>query len=127
MKKFYFLLLIVFAQFGFSQAPLAIGKAVPVPYETVETQPEFPGGMAEFSKFIAKNFVAPELENSGDIVVSFIIEVSGAVIEAKIVKDLGNGSGQEARRVVLMSPKWKPGEIAGKPVRVQYTLPIKIR
>jgi hypothetical protein len=34
---------------------------------------------------------------------------------------------EEAKRVVSLSPKWKPGMQQNKPVRVAYTLPITFR
>jgi periplasmic protein TonB len=127
-KKLLFLFLMsLVVQLSFSQAPISVVKQIPIAYEVVESQPEFPGGMPELTKFINKNLKMPELENTGDIIVSFIVETDGSIIEAKVIKDLGNGSGNEVKRVVLMQPKWKPGEVAGKPVRVSYSLPIKIR
>jgi periplasmic protein TonB len=127
-KKVFFLFLMnLVVQLSFSQAPISVVKQIPIAYEVVESQPEFPGGMPELTKFINKNLKMPELENTGDIIVTFVIETNGAIVEAKVVKDLGNGSGDEVKRVVLMQPKWKPGEVAGKPVRVSYSLPIKIR
>ena len=30
----------------------------------------------------------------------------------------------EAVRVVIKSPKWKPGKKDGRPVRVSYTMPV---
>ena len=42
----------------------------------------------------------------------------------KVLKSLGSGLDEEAVRVLEASPNWKPGIQNGKPVRVQYTLPI---
>lgn len=103
-------------------------KQAPIPYEVVENQPLYPGGINEFIKFIGKNYRVPEVEGlNGVVKVSFVIETNGSVTDVKIVNDLGYGSGEEAKRVVQMSPKWTPGDQEGKAVRVLYTLPIKIR
>lgn len=127
-KKLLFVFTLCIAQFVFAQAPLSAVKSIPLRYDTVEVQPEFPGGINEFIKFIGKNFKAPEVEGlSGVVKVSFVIETNGTIGEVKIVKDLGSGTGDEAKRVVMASPKWTPGEQAGKPVRVLYELPITIR
>lgn len=130
MKK-NLLLIVTFclAQFVFAQAPIgAAGKGIPVPYETVEIQPFFPGGINEFIRYVGKNFRAPEVEDlSGVLKVSFVIETNGTIDDIKIVNDLGYGSGEEAKRVLKACPKWSPGEQGGKPVRVLYILPITIR
>ena len=34
---------------------------------------------------------------------------------------------KEAIRVIQSMPKWKPGLMQGKPVRVKYTIPINFR
>ncbi|HKX85965.1 MAG TPA: energy transducer TonB [Flavobacterium sp.] len=129
MKKLLLIAVLFVTQFGFSQAPIsAISKNAPIPYESVENRPIYPGGMNEFIKFIGKNFKAPEVEGlSGVLKVSFVIDTNGAVTDIKVLNDLGSGTGDEAKRVVALSPKWTPGDQDGKPVRVVYTLPITLR
>jgi protein TonB len=69
----------------------------------------------------------PEEEGlSGKIMVSFIVETDGSLSNIKVLKDIGYGSGAEAIRVLKKSPKWMPGKQNGKPVRVEYTMPISI-
>jgi hypothetical protein len=40
---------------------------------------------------------------------------------------MGFGTGEEAIRVLKLSPKWIPGKDKDKPVRVQYSLPITLQ
>lgn len=130
MKKNLLLFIAFFAmQYSFAQAPISVVKGMPVPFETVETQPSFPGGVNEFIKFIGKNFRAPEEEDgpSGVLKVSFVIEINGSIGEIKIINDLGSGTAEEAKRVLLTSPRWLPGNEGGKPVRVLFVLPITLR
>jgi hypothetical protein len=99
----------------------------PYAYEEVELRPEFPGGRNAFMTFIATNYQMPEYEGSGGILkVAFIIEVDGSVTNVNVVKDLGSGTGDEAKRVISKSPRWTSGETRGKKVRVLYEVPIKI-
>ncbi len=126
MKKFYLFFIFIISSFAFSQAPLSITKSEPVSYESVELQPQFPGGLAEFNKFIARNFNASDLETGGEIIVTFVIETNGNVSQIKVLKDIGANSAAEAKRIVAMSPKWKAGENNGVPVRVYFRLPINI-
>lgn len=91
------------------------------------TQPEFPGGLLAFYKFIGSNFKVPsELKGSGKVVLTFMIEKDGSLSEFTIIKDLGFGIADEVIRVLKLSPKWIPGKENNKMVRVKYSLPIQI-
>jgi hypothetical protein len=127
-RKLLFLLTLCIAQFAFAQAPLSTVKSIPLTFDTVELQPDYPGGVNQFIKYVAKNFKMPDVEGlSGQIKVTFIIEEDGSISDIKVLKDLGYGTADEAKRVVKSSPKWIPGEHAGKPVRVLFELPINIQ
>ena len=127
-KKLLLMLALIVTQFIFGQAPLNNVKGIPIPFETVENQPIFPGGNNEFIKYVGKNFRAPEVEDlSGVIKVTFIIEANGTIGEIKIIQDLGHGTADEVKRILRSSPQWTPGDQGGKPVRVLYTLPITLR
>ena len=94
----------------------------------VEKQPEFPGGTDSMFAFIQRNIRYPEEAKrsgiEGRVFVTFVIEKDGQVSNAKILRDIGGGCGEEALRVVNSMPKWKPGTQRGNPVRVQFNLPI---
>ncbi len=69
-----------------------------------------------------------ELKKPAMAVVSFIVEADGRVADPWIVRDPGQGMGEEARRVVCLMQEyhhWTPGTQAGKNVRVQFNLPVK--
>ena len=84
--------------------------------------------MGGFYEFIAKNYRTPDVQGlKGKVVVSFVVEKDGSIVEVKVIKDLGYGTGAEAIRVLNLSPKWKPGLQDGKPVRVIFSLPITIQ
>lgn len=93
--------------------------------------PEFPGGLVEFYKFVGQRYKIPEKAIFKDLNVKiyteFMIEKDGSLSEFKIVKDAGLGLGDEAIRVLRLSPKWIPGSKNGKPIRVLYSLPITIQ
>lgn len=96
-------------------------------YTAVEKIPDFPGGMQAFYSFVAQNFTAPEADGvNGKIYIQFVVEKDGSLSDIKSMRDIGHGTGEEAVRVLKFSPKWIPGEQDGKPVRVQYSLPISI-
>jgi beta-lactamase regulating signal transducer with metallopeptidase domain len=91
------------------------------------TQPEFPGGIVAFYKFIGTNFKVPaELKGSGKIHSTFIVEKDGSLSEFKILNDIGFGTGEEVIRVLKLSPKWITGKQGNETVRVKYSLPIQV-
>ena len=94
----------------------------------VDEDPEFPGGENAMYKFIEDSMQYPRLaaENgiSGKVYVTFGIDTDGTVLNPRLLRDIGCGCGAEAIRVVKLMPKWKPGKLKGKPVRVQYNLPV---
>jgi beta-lactamase regulating signal transducer with metallopeptidase domain len=99
--------------------------------DSIEKQPEYPGGIEEFYKLVGMNFKIPaealKQKLEGKAIIEFMVERDGSLSEFKIVKDLGYGIGNEAVRTIKLSPKWIPGTIDGKPARVLYTLPITVQ
>lgn len=96
-------------------------------FTVVEQMPEYPGGMEALYQFLAANIKypgGPEDCVSGKVIVSFVIEKDGTVSDAKVVRKLHPAFDAEALRVVKLMPKWEPGRQEGKPVRVQFNLPI---
>jgi len=55
-----------------------------------------------------------------------VVERDGSLSDMKVVKDLKYGTGEAAIRVLQSSSKWSPGIQNGRPVRVAYTLPIRL-
>ena len=94
----------------------------------VEKMPEFPGEENALRMFIANNIIYPVLaqENGiqGKVYVTFVVTKDGSVANAKIARGVDPLLDQEALRVVNSLPAWSPGYQNGKPVNVQYTVPI---
>ena len=98
-------------------------------YSVVEDMPTYPGGDDARIKFLVNNIKYPKtaLENGvqGTVYVSFVIDESGAVTDVKVLRGIGNGCDEEAMRIVKLMPRWNPGKQSGKPVKVQFNMPIK--
>jgi TonB family protein len=94
----------------------------------VSMVPEFPGGLDAFGHFLTNNlrYPATARENhiQGRVIISFIVEIDGALTNVKVAHGIGGGCDEEAMRVMKMSPKWKPAMQDGKPVRSMYNIPI---
>jgi len=102
-----------------------------IPYTVVEDQPEFPGGAAALYEYLSKNIKYPAIcrENNiqGRVVVVFIVNRDGSIVEPEVVKSVNPMLDKEALRVISNMPKWKPGLQFGKPVRVKFTVPVNFR
>jgi TonB family protein len=95
----------------------------------VDTPPEFPGGADAFGQFLGHTirYPAAAIENNtqGRVIISFVVEVDGTLTNIRITKGVGDSIDEEAIRVIMLSPKWKPGILNGKQVRVAYSVPIQ--
>ena len=96
-----------------------------------DVMPEFPGGDEALFAYLSQNINYPteakDAKLEGRVYVTFVIEKDGQVSNAKILRDIGGGCGEEAIRVVNNMPKWKPGSQDGKPVRTQFNLPVSFQ
>ncbi len=95
-----------------------------------KVEPEYPGGTKELMFFVARNFNFPkqamEAGISGTVEISFVINRDGKIEDIKVKNDLGFRTGEAGIAVVKKLRKWKPGMLRGEPVRVAYTLPIRL-
>ena len=100
-------------------------------FQVVEEMPEFPGGMSEAMKFLAKNIKYPvaaqQAKIEGRVIVQFVVERDGSISDIHTVRSVSPELDAEAIRVVSLMPKWKPGKQRGKAVAVKYTMPIMFR
>lgn len=103
-------------------------EAVDEVFTIVEDQPEFPGGMQAFYKYVADNMDYPSQARrmgiEGRVYVQFVVDKVGNVTEVKSVKGIGAGCDEEAERVLREAPKFKPGKQRGRAVKVRMVLPI---
>lgn len=95
----------------------------------VEEMPQFPGKESALFNYLSDNIQYPvaarEHKTEGRVFISFIVERDGKLSHAKVIHGIGNGCDEEALRIIRQMPSWIPGTMHGKPVRVQYSLPVK--
>lgn len=100
-------------------------------FDVVEQMPSFPGGMGSLMRYLSRNVKYPvEAEENGiqgSVITTFIVEKDGSISEVEVKKSVFPALDAEAVRVVKAMPKWNPGKQNGKPVRVQYTIPVSFR
>jgi protein TonB len=92
-----------------------------------EKQPEPVGGYDSFYALVKKNLKYPKqaqrVEVQGRVFVEFVVNRDGSPTDIKVIKGIGAGCDEEAKRVIRLT-KWNPGKQRGKPVRVKMVMPI---
>ncbi len=100
-------------------------------FVVVEEMPQFPGGQGALMQYIAQNIKYPAIaqENGiqGRVVCQFIIDKQGNTSDVEVVQGVDPSLDKEAIRLIEEMPRWKPGKQRGKPVSVEYTVPINFR
>lgn len=98
-------------------------------YDEAEKMPEYPGGLREFNKFLGMNMKYPKAavaaKKEGTVIVGFVIEEDGTVANVKILKAVDPELDAEALKAVSASPKWIPATVNGKPVAMNFVVPVK--
>lgn len=98
-------------------------------YLIVETMPRFKGGnLNDFRQWVNSEVTYPPeaFRNgiTGRVVVMFIIEKDGTLSHIKPIESPDELLTDIVVKALSLSPKWRPGEQDGRPVRVKYTLPV---
>lgn len=89
----------------------------------VEQMPELIGGLEALQRQVRYPERALRAQIQGRVYVQFIVNERGEVENPRVVRGIGGGADEEALRVVSQA-KFVPGMQRGRPVRVQYSLPV---
>lgn len=117
-----------------------------------DQMPSFPGGQKALMKYLSRYVQYPQLAArygvEGRVVMRFVVDVDGSLKDIAVQEcQLTNFEAtkfrletdtrqdelkrmfaalfvKEGARVIRQMPKWKPGEIDGKAIRVRHTIPI---
>lgn len=128
MKKTITLLLLIFSIDSFSQS--VENQEDNNIYNTagINTKPEFPGGIDKLKSLVNENYLKAgfQSEKKGKIYATFVIEKDGSLSDAKILRGVDTVKAAALIQILNSLPKWNPGKIKGKAVRVLYALPLVI-
>ncbi|NVO32607.1 energy transducer TonB [Hymenobacter lapidiphilus] len=107
-------------------SPLPRTDWVSRPYgDVAERLPVFQGGPQKMMQFIGENLRYPAgLTESGRVFVRFTVDEAGNQQNVRVVKGFHPDADAEALRVVSMLKSWTPGSQSGRPVAVEYNVPI---
>lgn len=99
--------------------------------QSLDSEPEYPGGINGLMSFLAQNLVYPEsaMKNSiqGKVVVKFVVTKEGKVANVEVVESVDPSLDAEASRVISLLNGFTPGILDGKKVNVWYTLPVNFK
>ena len=117
-------------------------------FMVVEEMPRFPGcedlgsnsdkqkcSSEKLLEFVYSNIKFPneakEAGVDGKVVVSFVINKDGEVVQPEIKKSLGYGTDEAVlsmvQKMMEMEEKWIPGKQRGKVVNVRFALPVRFK
>lgn len=98
-------------------------------FSVVENSPKFPGGDDARLVYLQKAITYPESARKdkveGTVYVTFIVEIDGSISNAKILRGIRKDIDEVALETINSMPLWEPGTQRGKPVPVQFNMPLK--
>lgn len=114
---------------GMTVADVSPNDGEIVEYPNVKAK--FPGGEEQFRDYLNSNIEYPTrcLDEgiTAVITLSFVVDLQGQISQIKVVK--ANGScpefTQEAIRLIKKSPRWIPGQLAGKYVKSRQEVKVE--
>lgn len=143
MRIFFFATFLIFALKGSAQIPFVMDDEkelrpvyarIYTPeqldgtelYVLAEIDPVFPLKYGGLQGWISKNLKYPKKaianKEEGFVLVSIIIEKDGSISKREVVKKLSPSTDKEALRLISIMPKWIPGKVKDKNVRVEQTI-----
>lgn len=70
---------------------------------------------------------ARQLGIEGTAILEFVVEKDGSVVDVIALRGICDDIKKECLRVVNKMPRWNPGMIEDKPVRVRFKLPVRFK
>lgn len=95
-------------------------------FVVVEQMPQLVGGIGQLQQKVRYPEMARRAGIEGRVTIQFIVNEQGDVENPRVIRGIGGGCDEEALRVVSQA-KFVPGLQRGRPVRVQFSLPIVFR
>ena len=95
-------------------------------FVVVEQMPQLQGGIGQLQQKVNYPEMARRAGIEGRVTIQFIVNEQGRVENPRVVRGIGGGCDEEALRVVSQA-RFVPGLQRGRPVRVQFSLPIVFR
>ena len=96
-------------------------------YGSRTAQPKFKNDPKAFNNFLSNNVRYPDIDRArgiqGKVILTFVVEKDGQLTDIKVIRSVSPTLDEEAVRVLKESKRWVPGNMFGRPIRVQYSVP----
>jgi protein TonB len=92
----------------------------------VENMPQLIGGLGKLQSQVTYPEMARRAGIEGRVTIQFIVNERGQVENPRVIRGIGGGCDEEALEAVSKA-RFTPGLQRGRPVKVQYSLPIVFR
>lgn len=100
-------------------------------FGVVEESAQFPGGDEACLKWLSEHIKYPSICREqgvqGRVIVSFVVNKDGSIVDVKTLRSPDENLAKEAERLVKIMPKWKPARQGNKTMRSRFQLPIQFR
>lgn len=100
-------------------------------YSSVETMPQYPGGMKYFKRYIDRNLKYPEEAKKnkieGVVVMQFVVEKNGDITNPRVMRRLDESLDSVAMNLIKGMPRWIPASDHRIKVRCKYSVPIAFK
>lgn len=106
--------------------PPAAEEEEPEIFIVVERMPEPAGGMEAIYRRLKYPEIARKAGIEGRVVLQFIVDERGNVVNPTVIRGIGGGC-DEAAIEAIKGVRFTPGMQRGRPVKVQFQLPIVFR
>ena len=95
----------------------------------VEDMPKYPGGIYDLAKYVSESQerLSKQKKFKGKGLVGFTVDEKGKVTNVKIVDQDNDEVGKAAATIVMNMKDWRPGKQRGKPVPVNFLLPVTFK
>lgn len=93
---------------------------------TLEKAPVFNRGKSSFSDYAAKHLIYPSGSEgaTGQVIVRFVVNKKGKTKDAKVVQSVNEVLDKAAFDFIKSLPRWTPGVLNGKKIKVEMELPV---
>ena len=95
-------------------------------FVVVEEMPQMIGGIQALQAVIEYPEIAVQAGVQGRVIVQFIVDEEGNVVDPVVIRSLGAGLDEEAIRAVSQM-RFIPGKQRGKAVRVRFSVPVTFK
>lgn len=93
-------------------------------FVVIDRMPELIGGMKAFQKSVVYPVAAKSKGESGTVKVQFIVNEEGIPEDINVIQGVSYLLDKAAINAIVNHAKFKPGMMAGNPVKVQMTMPV---